>query len=405
MFMEQRTGKTPTACALIEKLKPQRVLIACPVVAISVWEEHLSRYSMEEGREIRVMNFESIWGQRRKLKRHPPDLVLVDESHRIKSRAAKQSKALRSLGRLARWRIALTGTPLEGKIWDAWAQYDFIDPKVFGEWSDFKERYLIYGGFKGKKIVGTQNEDDFQLKFRSRFYRVLLEDVKEVPTEIEPANVVRFDLVESRPMYESMEKKFLVELEPRYVRVKVGGKFVVRKKRIVAPRVITQIMKLHQLSGGFILDDEKRIHRFGDEKLAHTGALMLRLGKVPIVVVVRFIPELYRIAALVRAMGRTVTMVSGSHKFDRFDTDVIVIQIRAGVSIDLSRAEEVIFHSWGHSFLDYDQAKFRIRSYTSTRARYHYLVAKNTIDEDLFNVIETKGNIVSVVLNKHRRKN
>jgi hypothetical protein len=403
LFMEQRTGKTPTACALVEKLEPQRVLIACPVVAVGVWEEHLERYGLREGREVRIVNLEAVWSQRRRLRKWCPDFVIVDESHRIKSRKSKQSRALRKIGETATWRLALTGTPLEGKIWDAWAQYDFIDPSVFGLWSDFEAQYLVYGGFKNKKIVGTRNEDDFQLRFRSRFHRVLLEDVKEVKTDIAPPQLVMFDLVESRPAYDSMLNQFLVDLKPKYVRMKVKGRFIQRKRRIIAPRVITQIMKLHQLSGGFILDGEKRVHRFGDEKLTYAGALMAELGRVPIVIFVRFIPELHRVAALVRAMGRTVSLVSGDHGFLKFTTDVIVVQIHSGVSIDLSRAEEVIFYSWGHSFLDYDQAKFRVRSYTSIRARYHYLIARNTIDEDLFDVVMKKASVVSVVLNKYRR--
>lgn len=407
LFMEQRTGKTPTACALIQELNPTTLLIACPSIAVDVWEKHLLQYGLYEGREVKIVTFESSRSLRKWLKRWEPEMVIIDESHRIKSakrRGSQQGRALRAIGRTSRWRLALTGTPLEGKIWDAWAQFDFIDPSIFGTWGEFKERYLVYGGFKGKQIVGTQNEEEFQAKFQSRFYRVLLEDVKEVKTDIAPPQLVRFDLVESRAAYDAMDKKFVVDLGPRYVKVLENGRFVQRKKRIVAPRVITQVMKLHQLSGGFILDDGGTVHRFGDEKLAHTGALLKRLGNVPTVVFVRFIPELYRIATLVRAMGRTVSLLSGSHKFKEFTTDVIVVQIRSGISIDLSRAEEVIFHSWGHSFLDYDQAKFRIRSFTSARARYHYLIANGTVDEQLFEAVTRKMSVVSLFLDKARSR-
>lgn len=406
LFLEQRTGKTPVTCSLVQECKPERVLIACPDIAIKVWEKHFLKYGLYEGREVKILNFQSLWSLRKWIRKWKPDMVIVDESHRIKGRNSKQGKMLRKLGLLATWRLALTGTPLEGKIWDAWAQFDFIDPDVFGTWDEFRTRYLVYGGFKGRQIVGTQNVEDFELKFKSRYYRVLLEEVKEVPTDVAPPNLVVFDLdARTQSAYDSMQEKFVVGVQPEYHRVKVGGRFVQKKKRIVAPRVITQIMKLHQLSGGFILDEEKKLHRFGDEKLARCGELMMQLGKVPIVVVVRFIPELYRIAALCRRMGRTVTLISGSHEFDGdFKTDVAIVQIRSGLAIDLSRAEEFIFYSWGHSFLDYDQARFRILSYTSVRARYHYLIARGTIDEDLYQVVTEKKGIVQLVLDKYARR-
>lgn len=399
LFMEQRVGKTYTACSIVEELAPARLLIVCPVVAMGVWETHLKEAGTYEKCDVQLINFEMVWKLRKKLKKWQPDFIIVDESHRIKGRQSHQSKALRRLALKAKWKLALTGTPLEGKIWDAWAQFNFIDPTVFGSWADFQERYLVLGGFRGKQIQGVQeeNEEEFQLKFQSRFFRVLLEGVKEIKTQIDPMHKVMFDLEESREAYDAMKEKFMVEVQPQYHMVKGKRK----RKRIIAPRVITQILKLHQLSGGFILDEDKVVHRIGDEKLAHMGELLLKLGKVPVVIFVRFIPELHRIARLVKVMGRTVTLLSGKHKFEKFETDVIVVQIRSGVSIDLSRAEEVIFYSWGHSFLDYDQAKFRIRSYTSVRARYHYMIARNTIDEDLYKCVIKKASVVKMALTKY----
>lgn len=392
LFLEQRTGKTPLASAIVNRCKPERLLIACPGIAVKVWEDHFLKYGLYEGREVKIINFESLWGFRKWLKRWGPDMIIVDESHRIKGRKSKQGKMLRKLGLTATWRLALTGTPLEGKIWDAWAQYDFIDPSVFGDWSNFQMNYLVYGGFKGRQIVGTQNLEDYEKRFASRFFRVLLEDVKETPTDIS-RNIIDFDLdPATQKAYDSMKTKFVVSVQDR-------------TKRIVAPRVITQIMKLHQLSGGFILDEEKKVHRIGDEKMAWAGALLKKLGKVPVVIVVRFIPELYRVAKMCRAIGRTVTLISGDHEFEgEWKTDVAIVQIRSGLAIDLSRAEEFVFYSWGHSFLDYDQAKFRIRSYTSKRACYHYLIARGTVDEDLFSAVTDKKGVVQLVLDKYRRR-
>jgi hypothetical protein len=284
----------------------------------------------------------------------------------------------------------LTGTPLEGKIWDAWAQYDFIDPFIFGKWKDFEERYLIYGGYMGYKVIGTRNVPEFQRKLHSRFYRVLLEDVKKVKTDIAPPHIIRFDLVESRSMYDSMEEKFIVELN--------------QSKKIIAPRIITQAVKLHQISGGCIIDQDSIVHRFGDEKLTYCGALILHLDKMPVVVFVRFIHEMHRLAALCKILGRTVTLISGENKeyVSGNPFDVAIVQIQSGVSIDLAHAEEAIFYSWSYSHLIHSQACGRIKSYHGKRVRYHYLVANNTIDEVLFETVIRKMNFSSVILDRYK---
>lgn len=387
LFLEQRTGKTPIACSIVQARQPDRLLIACPVAAIPIWKSHTQQFGLKA--DTRILNFESLWRQRRKLRRWNPDLVIGDETHRIKNRNSKQSRALRMIARRASWKLALTGTPIEKNIQDAWAQFDFIAPEVFGKWKKFKQRYLVMGGFRGKKIIGTRNKKEFKRKFQERYHRVLLEDVKKTPTKIGTPNLVCFNLVESRPAYDSMAEKFMVELADQ--------------ERIVAPMVISQGMKLQQLAGGFLLDEDRVVHRFGDEKLAHCGALMHVLGDRPVAIVVRFLPELYRTAQLCRALGRSVTLVSGSHPFESFNTDAVVVQIRAGISIDLSRAEDLIFYSWTHSFLDYDQAKFRIRSYHSKRAQYHYLIAKGTVDEDMYETVVNKTSLVSLLLKRQRR--
>ena len=352
--------------------------------------------------------------------------IVCDESHRIKNRKSKVSRAMRMLATYCQYKLALTGTPIAAKLEEFWPQFDFIDPTIFGRWAaktdrfghllgppGFQEQYCVKGGFMGRKIIGDKNLKTFHRKLDSRFHRVELEAVKLVPTQFDPDNIVRFDLIESRSHYESMEKKFMVEIEHAMQKIKVRTidpktgkvKFILRQRtRVVAPLALTLGMKLHQLSGGFILDEEKNIHRIGFEKLTHVGALLLSLGRVPTVVIVRFIPELNMVASLAQRLGRTVTLVSGKHEFKGFTTDVCVVQIRSGVSVDLSRAEEIIFNSWGYSLIDFLQAKSRILSYTSIRARYHYLIANHTIDEELYRAVTEKVSFANLVVNKLRRK-
>ena len=75
--------------------------------------------------------------------------VVIDEAQAIKNPSAKQSMAARDLGRPGRssregrFRIALTGTPVENRVSELWALMDFLNPKVLGDEPFFRQRYRL----------------------------------------------------------------------------------------------------------------------------------------------------------------------------------------------------------------------------------------------------------------------
>ncbi|MEC8214780.1 MAG: DEAD/DEAH box helicase [Cyanobacteriota bacterium] len=72
--------------------------------------------------------------------------VVIDEAQAIKNPGAKQSQAARDLaraGKNSRFRIALTGTPVENRVSELWALMDFLNPKVLGEEDFFRQRYRL----------------------------------------------------------------------------------------------------------------------------------------------------------------------------------------------------------------------------------------------------------------------
>jgi SNF2 family DNA or RNA helicase len=78
--------------------------------------------------------------------------VVIDEAQAIKNPSAKQSMAARDLARASRhskgarggrFRIALTGTPVENRVSELWALMDFLNPKVLGDEPFFRQRYRL----------------------------------------------------------------------------------------------------------------------------------------------------------------------------------------------------------------------------------------------------------------------
>jgi non-specific serine/threonine protein kinase len=64
------------------------------------------------------------------MKSHAWRNVILDEAQAIKNPGAKQTKAVKALA--SRWRVALTGTPVENRLGDLWSIFDFLNPGLLG---------------------------------------------------------------------------------------------------------------------------------------------------------------------------------------------------------------------------------------------------------------------------------
>ncbi len=64
------------------------------------------------------------------MKEYPWRYVILDEAQAIKNPDAKQTKAIKAMP--SKWRLALTGTPVENRLGDLWSIFDFLNPGLLG---------------------------------------------------------------------------------------------------------------------------------------------------------------------------------------------------------------------------------------------------------------------------------
>ncbi|MDR2123758.1 MAG: DEAD/DEAH box helicase [Desulfovibrio sp.] len=86
--------------------------------------------------DLVVTSFTMLSGNSELFSAHPWRLVIVDEAQNIKNPGTRQAKALKKIRADAR--IALTGTPIENRLADLWALFDFINPGLLGSAKTFK---------------------------------------------------------------------------------------------------------------------------------------------------------------------------------------------------------------------------------------------------------------------------
>ena len=139
LYMEMGTGKTRTALELIQRRldagKLRRVLWLCPCSVKDNLAADLDKHAEDWREVIRIEGIESLSASDRlylELLKSDFQMVIVDESNLVKNFFAKRTKRITELGKPARYRLILNGTPVSRNEADLYAQWYFLDPRIFG---------------------------------------------------------------------------------------------------------------------------------------------------------------------------------------------------------------------------------------------------------------------------------
>ena len=300
-------GKTKIGVDFIGNMvwhkKLSRALVIVPIEAIDVWINEIQTncpfltYSLFlKGEKVNwnsniiLINYDYICPRRKKKPNSDkyfinktiinctlnwnPQVVICDESHRIKKPTARRSKAIHRLGS-AEYTICLTGTPTGNrKIIDLWSQFKFIKPDLLDRtFTEHKHRYGIWGGSNGFILFKTKNEKVLAKKIAPYTIRIK-------KTGLPEKNFIRYPVrfpEEAKTIYKQMEEEFVAY---------VSGQFV------VASIALTKLIKLSQISGGFIKNEKKEdipIHRAKLNALQEILEDLTESGVTRVVIFARYI--------------------------------------------------------------------------------------------------------------------
>lgn len=395
LFMEARTGKTLTALWLAEKWNCRHNLVICPKKALPVWRQEIAAFGLNV-EDFELVSFESFRIHRIQFQQSW-DLVIVDESHRIKERKSQQTKAVWSLSRRAKKRLILSGSPQGNGMEDYYAQLKFIRPDLFPTWESFEKQYLIIKDrwIAGREdpfpdIVGYKNQEYFKELLASISYRVTRDEVSKVKTLVRNRKYPIPWSPEARALYNILDTKLYFE---------------VQEGLVSAAHVLTKGLKLHQICGGFVKDDEKQLQEVGQDKLSKLWELIDGpLKGCSMAIVAQYKAEMDAIAQGLSARGITYAQVRGKHQYDPKDrSQVTVLHPSSGEAIQLAHHNHMIIYSMGHSYLKWAQFKDRIVLVDTPQVTYHYLMMENSMDEVIYQAVIEKKRASEAILSIYKQ--
>lgn len=204
---------------------------------------------------------------KKKLAAWQPQLIALDESHRIKTPSAAKSRTIHGLGGLAQFRVILTGTVVtkRKRIYDVYSQWLFLNPKRFVDetgapltFAEFKDQFSVVTKRNGyPQWLRNKNEDTLHKLMHKDAFSVLREDCFDLPP-LTP-QIIPVHLDDSLEAYDQMA-------EDMVARIKTG-------EITEASIALVQGLRLRQLSNGIARtvgskeNPKGRLVQIGKEKL------------------------------------------------------------------------------------------------------------------------------------------
>jgi SNF2 family DNA or RNA helicase len=311
----------------------------------------------------------------------PFDCVVIDENIGFKDRASKSWQALRSVRKAIQRLYILTGTPdPNGDLLDLWPQISVLDGgKRLGTGiTKYKDRWYLPDKRNGTTIYSWKLKPGARAEIQElvRDVMVSIDSDTQLPPRIDNVVPIPFN----RKRYDEMEA------------TQISGAVVA-----VNPAVLAG--KLAQMANGAVYDDQKVVHQIHDGKL-DALAEIVEQGE-PVLCFISYVHDWGRIKE--RFPG--AVKFTGDDVLDDWQAGRIPLMVMhpasGGHGVDGLQVGGNVAVWFGLPFsLDlYEQAVARLhRPGQKNNVVVHHLVAINTIDERIMQVLETKGDMQQALI-------
>ena len=440
-FMEMGTGKTKVLidnlAMLYDKGKVNGALIIAPKGVVKTWCEqeiptHLPNHienvtvlwqsnitKQQETKlnnlfdlgvhlHIFIMNVEALSTDKgvkfaSKFLNSHRTLMAIDESTTIKTPTAKRTENIISLGKLAKYRRIMTGSPITKNPLDLYSQCEFLDPWLlnFQSFYAFRNRYaemktMHVRGRSIQVVNAFQNLSELSDKVKGFSYRVLKEDCLDLP----PKNFTKRHIVlskEQRKIYDQMKKEAMA---------------ILNGKVTTTMTVLTQLMRLHQITcGHFTADDggvqlipSNRINELMDILEEIDGkAIIWANYQMDVNEIIKNVEAKHQKGSIVDYYGLT-PQEDRQDNIRKFQSDpkcrfMVGTPSTGGYGITLTAANTIIYYSNGYDLekrLQADDRAHRIGQ--NKNVTYIDIIAEDTVDEKIVKALREKINIASEVM-------
>lgn len=393
-------GKTVEAIASLEYRDAFPAIIVCPASLKENWKREINKWlphrsvNILSGKgnianvDVNIVNYDIIGRFIEPIMHLKPMGLVLDESHYVKTSKTKRTEAVRDIAKKVPQSgtvLLLSGTPVTNRPEELVSQLEILGmlSRFGGKWAFLKRYTNAYHNGFGWDTKGASNLNELNMKLRQNCYirRTKDEVLKELPAKTR--NVVHVEPSgKGYVEYRKAEGDLLSFLAENGYRASDTAEHLRRTtvlKRLAADAKMESVI---EWIDSFLESCDRKLVVF-----AHNVAIVDYLaGKY----------------GNLRVSGQD-SMEDRQHAVDSFQKDpkarVIVLNLQAGgVGLTLTAGSDVCFVQQGWTPGEHDQAEDRChRIGQENSVQVWYLIGVNTIDEDIYDLIDAKRAVVDAV--------
>ncbi len=396
-----KTIQVITYLKLHPELRP--AIIICPATLKINWQRELKKWlpkattRVVQGRQfvfdddydITIINYDILKDYLELLMEIDFRIMILDESHAIKSSKAQRSKAVKKLSRRMEKIICMTGTPITNRPIEFFTTLNMLDSKLFPNYYHFGMEFCSgEQGAYGLEFKGASNIEKLNAILRNSFMiRRKKEDVlKELPPK--QRTVIPLE-IDNRKEYDAAEAdiiNYLSRTEGEETAQKaVMAEALIRFNKLKQLTIAGKMKQIISWIDNFLESDEKLIIFCIHHKT--TDTLMEKYSEIAVKLDGRDSPNQKQKAVDAFQSDARIKLFIGN------------IQA-AGVGITLTAACNVAFLElpWVPAFCDQAEDRSLRIGQKANCVNIYYLLGLNTVEEEISEIIDSKRRVITAIM-------
>lgn len=291
LLMDKGTGKTATSIARIcyearahKSLtdKQMRVLVVCPQQVLTNWKEEFHRFATARGKitlvrgnedqrikqlvtglapdktcdyAVIVVSYDTLSAAITEFSYFEWDLVILDESQKIKSPRTERWKSCKAIREKSKRRMILTATPIGNSPMDLWTQLEFLGEGLSGfqSFEGFRNCFGVWEDVPGMtgvaKLIDIKNVPLLQERLARLTFQITKEEAGlNLPNKV--YDVVDIEMTPKQAkIYSQIATALMAEIENT-----LSG----QTNSLTVEHVLTSLLRLAQITAGHVSWDAKK---------------------------------------------------------------------------------------------------------------------------------------------------
>jgi len=410
-------GKTIQSIAAVLRLKEEGLLndgclVIAPAALLNNWEKELSRFAprlavsryhgssrhIDRKRDVFLTTYQTAVRDAEKLKAEDFSMLLVDEAHLMKNAETRLSRTVKQLR--SKYRLALSGTPVENRLEDLRSLFDFILPGYLGNVEDFKKCYRV-----PIEVMRSREQAEALRKITAPFLLRRLKTDKKIIVDL-PEKIVsnEYAVLEKvqAALYETVVSESMIKSE----------KSEPRERSTLILSLLTSLKQICDHPRVFDKESPPVSELSGKAQLLLTLLGEILANREKTLVFSQYVETLDCLERIIKAeLGEAALIYHGglsqktrSGTVERFQNDpavrILLVSLKAGgLGLNLTAASRVIHYDlWYNPAVENQATDRAFRIGQERNVFVHRFITKNSFEEKIDAMISSKQELADMTV-------